>query len=182
MPPHPYNPTKVRLRSCHIKGERVDLLINCIRLYESMCKPYFTAQIMVVDPINLINNLQLKGEDEITFSFDAEQSGQIITQLVKILSIDDEQPSENLRKVNYTIYCASPGYFKDKHNLVQEADVLIPASAMVKKIHDKYIGDWPISVYNTTGLIAKKEIGGYQVDDKHPFKAIQDILDSSMLI
>ena len=93
----PFNPGKVRLRSCTIKGARVDLLINCIRLYETMCKPYFTAQIMVIDNINMINNLELKGGDKITFSFNAEATGQIVAQDQYILSIDGEEPSESLR-------------------------------------------------------------------------------------
>ena len=181
MPTRPFNPGKVRLRSCTIKGTRVDLLINCIRLYETMCKPYFTAQIMVIDNINMINNLQLKGGDKVSFSFHAEVTGQVIAQDQYILSIDGEEPAESLRAVKYTIYTASASFFKDKANIVQRSVVNITGSALAASIHEDYVGgDFPLSVHSSTGMIAQSDIGGYQVNGKKPFKAIQDVLDRSV--
>ena len=178
--PRSYNPTKVRLRNCFIKGMRADLLINCIRLFETVCKPYFTAQISVIDPVNMINNLNLKAGDAVSFSLDAEVSGTIIAQTMLITSIQTEDNQENKRVTNYTIYCATFGFWRDKDSLVYRSESLVPASAMIQGIHGDYIRDWPLHIHPTIGLIANKEIGGYVVDGKHPFKAIADILDAAI--
>ncbi len=176
-----FNPTKVRLLRCHVKGVDLKLHVNCIRVFEDMCKPYITAQIMIMDNNNIINGLKLEGGDPVSFAIDShENNGDVYEQQQYILSIDGEESTDNLRTITYTIYTAGLSYFKDKANLVQMSAVNVTGSSLAARIHNEYVSDGGLSVHSSSGMIAKDDIGGYHINNKHPFKAIGDVLDRSV--
>ncbi len=157
------------------------LHVNCIRVFEDMCKPYITSQIMIMDNNNMINGLKLEGGDPVSFAFDAhETDGNVYSQQQYILSIDGEESTDNLRTITYTIYTAGRSYFCDKANIVQMADVNKTGANLAARIHNQYVADGGLSLHSSVGMIAKDDIGGYHVNNKHPFKAIGDVLDRSV--
>lgn len=171
-----FNPTKVRLQFCNINGVEARLHVNCIKVYESMCKPYLTAAITVIDNSNFINGLGLRGGEPVTFAFDG--GGSTYDQDMYILTIDGEQSTDSLRTIIYTITCASVSYFNDKANLVQRSDTTMSATAAAAAIHNQYVGgDYPLQVkMGAMGMLGKPDGPGWQTSDKKPFKAIDDLL------
>lgn len=170
-----YLPTKVRLRKCTIKGTDFRYLVNNITVYESMCKPYITAKITVVDNNNAVNTLQLRGGEKVSFAFDG--GGRVYEMDTYILSLTGETSTQNLRTQIYQISVASESYFKDRANLVQKSFVNMPGTAAVQQIHETYVGgDAPLNILMPSlGLIAKDTIGSYITANVKPFKAIEDI-------
>lgn len=175
-----FNPTKVRLLRCTIKGVDARLHCNGITVYEDMCKPYITATVHIVDNANMINALELQRGDQIDFAFDTGFGTYRSTQY--LLDIPKEMSTKGLRTMVYDLMTATAGYFNDRANMVQRADVNVPASSVAASIHNEFIGtDAPLRMLvQTVGLIAKTDIGGFQTTNKHPFKAIQDILDRAV--
>lgn len=173
------NPTKIRLRNCTIKGVDCRLHTNCITVYETMCKPYITATITLIDNNGFVNGLQLKGGEQVSFAFDG--GGRVYESTQYITQIEDPQQSENLRSTTHLIHTATESYFNDKANLVQRSDVNTTASSVAQQIHNQFVGtDAPLKVLQSTlGMIAKSDIGGFITANKKPFKAIEDIMSQA---
>lgn len=171
-------PTKCGLRACKIEGADVRRHIKSISIYETMCKPYITAKITVLDDNNIINTLQLRGGERVSFAIDAG-FGRIYESIQYVLSVDGESTSENPRTSLYTITTATESYFNDKASMVQKSDVNITATQAASQIHSEYIGkDAPLNVLmHSLGMIAKSDIGGFITSNKKPFKAIEDIIE-----
>lgn len=167
-------PGKIRLRRFQINGIDLRQHVNCIKVYESMCKHYVTSVITIVDNNNVINTLDLKGTEPVSFAFDG--GGRVYDTTHYITTIDGEESSENLRSVVYTINAVGPSYYYDRANLVQRSDVNIPGSNVIKSIFNQYLGgDAPLNILPSLGLIAKTDIGGYVTSNKKPVTAIMDI-------
>ena len=170
-------PTKVALRVCTVKGADLRKHTQQINIYETMCKPYLTATIVINDTSNIINNLQLRGGEKVVVVVDTG-IGKIYETVQYILKIDDQPSPENYRAVIYTISTASESFFNDRAGMVQRSDVNIPATAAASAIHSEYVGtDAPLNIAMASmGLLAKTDIGGFVTSNKKPFKAIEDIL------
>lgn len=151
----------------------------CITVYESMCKPYIKAELKIVDNNNFINGLNLRGAEPVNFSID-DGNGGIYDCTQHILSIQGEEQNKSLRSMSYTIITAGPSFFYDQANLVKQADKNVPGTTVAAQIHNEYVGgDAGLKVLvPSMGLISKDEYGGYQTENKHPFKAIEDVLAS----
>lgn len=169
--------TKVMLRMFTIDGADLRKSCQSISVFETMCKPYITATIVINDTSNIINNLGLRGGEKVSFVIDTG-IGKIYESVQYILSINEEESQDNLRSMVYTISTATESFFNDRASLVQRSDVNIPATSAAQAIHDEFVGkDAPLEVMMPSlGLIAKTEIGGFVSSNKKPFKAIEDIL------
>lgn len=169
------NPTRVRLRRCSIMGVDVRLLTQKISVYETVCKPYISGEVTILDNNNVINNLRLRGGEPISFAFDGG-GGRTYSCDHFITSISDSKQSQNKRAVIYTIQTVGPSFMYDRANLVQRSDVNIPGSAVIQSIFGQFLsGDAPLNIFPSLGLIAKTEIGGFVTANKKPFTAIGDI-------
>lgn len=162
---------------CTIQGADVRKHTQKISIYETMCKPYLTATIVINDTSNIINNLMLRGGERVSFVIDTG-IGKIYESVQYILSINEAESQDNFRSMVYTIQTASESYFNDRAGLVQRSDVNIPATAAAQLIHSEHVGtDAPLQVLMPSlGMIAKSDIGGFVTSNKKPFKAIEDIL------
>lgn len=171
-------PTKVALRACSIKG--ADMRKHTLRIstFETICKPYLTATILINDSGNLINSLELTGGDPVSFVIDTG-IGKMIESKQFILTVQEsDQQGDNKRSKLYQITTASESYFNDRANIVQRSDVNIPMTAAAQQIHNQFVGsDAPLNVMmQSLGMIAKTDIGGFITSNKKPFKAINDII------
>lgn len=170
-------PTKVSLRSCKIDGADVRKHTQSIFQYETMCKPYLTATITINDTANIINNLQLRGGERVSYVIDPGM-GKLIESVQYIISIQESESQDNLRSMVYTISTASESYFNDRAGMVQRSDVNIPSTTAAQLIHSEHVGtDAPLNLLMASlGMIAKTDIGGFITSNKKPFKAIEDII------
>ena len=152
--------------------------INMISVFETICKPYITATIVVMDNNNVINGMgDLKGE-KISFVIDTG-IGKLYESVQHVLSISDpEEQPDNLRTKKYTIEASTEGLFNDRSSIVQRSDVNIPITQAAAQIHSEYVGDAPLKILmNSMGMIAKTDIGGFITANKKPFKAIRDMIE-----
>ena len=150
---------------------------QAVRIYETMCKPYLTAQLTINDTNNAINALQLRGGERVAIVLDPGL-GKVYETVQYILQIDEQEDPQNFRSKIYQISTASESFFNDRAGMVQRSDSLIPHTSAAEAIHSEYIGtDAPLNIaLPSLGMIAKQEIGGFITANKKPFKAIGDIL------
>ncbi len=140
-----------------------------------MCKAYLTATITLIDNVNMVNGMGLKGGEPVTFQFDG--GGNSYDQDMYILTIDGEESTDNLRSIIYSITCASLSYFNDKANIVQAASSA-SATALASQIHNQYVGgDYGLNVkMSSAGPIGSPEGGGHQIENKKPIAAINELI------
>ncbi len=170
----PIQPGQCRARVFRINGVDLRLHLNCVKIYESMCKQYVTSEFTIVDNNNVINTLGLSGTEPVSFAFDG--GGRVYESTHYITTIDGEESSDNLRSVIYKINAVGPSFYLDRANLVQRSDVNIPGSAVIQSIFGQYLGgDAPLNILPSLGMIAKTDIGGFVTANKKPITAIMDI-------
>jgi hypothetical protein len=167
-------PAKTRLRSFIINNVQIRELIKSLSVYETVCKPYLTATVVIRDKENLINNMRLIGGEEVTFSFDGNER-RIYSAKLYILSISKAQFQPNLRYLEYTVQLIGKAYFNDRVNLIQQSFKGLTGTDAIKILHDSYVGgDAPLSVLaGSFGLLARDN--PYIVQSAKPFKAIDDV-------
>lgn len=176
-----FTPTKTLLLGCELDGANISRFVNSIQVYESLCKPYITAKIVVFDNNNVINTMNqakggLKGKP-VYFAFTGGE--EIYQQQQYVFEIKELPSQENLRYIVYEISTIGLAYYKDRANLVQTSPSNQPATAVAQQIHDQYLGgDAPLRVMMpSNGFLAQDTQGGFDIPNVHPFKAIRDVLD-----
>ena len=176
-------PTKVRLRSATLDGQRINQYVSGLSVYESMCTPYRKAEFTVIDNSGWVAEIAASRPGSLagipmSFSFDAGEEVYSSTEMV-IQSVKSTPSPENRTSKIYTIGCIGRSYVNDRKNLVQKAFTNIPASSAASLIHNQFIGsDAPLQLLqNTIGMIAKDTIGSFPINNVHPFLAIQQILE-----
>jgi hypothetical protein len=174
MPESAVNINKANVQECSIKGVNVRQLVHCIRVYETMCKPYITSEITLINENNFINVLQLKGGETVTFTI-LDSQGKTYSSTQYITGIPEQITSEGIRTEMVSITSASIAYHKDRANMVQSSHLLEPITSSISQIHSMYIGTPLQIILPSLGMIAKKEIGSYIVSNDKPFKAIRDL-------
>lgn len=167
-------PTKTRIRACTINGINVVQHVNSISVFESVCKPYITATMEMLDKDNIINKLRLVGGEQVYFAFDGNFR-RIYEMTLFILSISEITPNPSLRSANYKIELIGRSYFNDRVNLVQQSFKGVTGTDAINIIHNSYVGgDAPFSILSPSlGLLSKDN--PYNVQSTKPFKAIDDI-------
>lgn len=163
-------PTKVRLRSLNLAG--VDLTRHCnqLRVYETISKPYITAQLLIIDNANLIENMQLVGGEQCEFAFDG--GGKVYEQKLNLLAVKGEKSNQSLRSVMYTIDLIGDEWFKDQGTMIQKSFKGVPGTAAIKTIHSEAFGTALKVLQGSLGPIS---LQSYIVNSKNPITAIQDI-------
>lgn len=167
-------PTKTRIIYCNISGADITVHVRSIKVFETVCKPYITATLEILDKNNVINNLQLVGSEPVNFAFYGNQN-RIYEAQLRVLSVKSETSAQNLRSLPYTIECIGQAYFNDRVNLVQQSFQGITATDAIQKIHGQYVGgDAPLSILTSSLGLLTNELP-YIVNSIKPFKAIDDI-------
>jgi hypothetical protein len=168
------NINKAAVTACTMNGTDVRILVHCIRIYETMCKPYITSEITLINENNLVNVLQLEVGDPVTFTI-MDSQGKTYSGTQYITGMPEQITTEGPRTEMVTVVSAGIAYHKDRANMVQSSHLLEPITSSIQAIHSQYIGT-PLKVLMPSlGMIAKKEIGSYIVSNDKPFKAIRDM-------
>lgn len=181
-------PTKTALRDCTING--VSYLTNAfhvkeLRVYEDICKPYFTAQLVIETLLNNYENF-LAPTLPVAFTFDAPRSDggktKTYTEQFRVYSYDSKPLSAGAdARIEHTINLIGQEYYNDRHNTVMKNFPNVTGVAAAQQIHDEYIrtnGGLRILI-PSMGMIGKEK-HPHQVRNMKPIKAIHDILDRTV--
>jgi hypothetical protein len=169
--PSQIQPTKSRIRSCTINGVDFRNHINQARIYETISKPYLTANLTIIDNNNLIDNMQIKGTP-VSISFDAGD-GLVYDAELYVLKHHGEKSSQSLRSTIYTIDCIGEEYFQDKKALVQQSFKHITGTQAIQKLHSEFIGSSALRILAQS--IGPLSLQPYTISSVKPFTAISDI-------
>lgn len=90
---------------------------------ESICAPFLTGEMLVLDNDNIINNMQIHGGDICEIQFNSPHhlaKGGTYTQVMRVIEIKGEQSPENKELRIYTISLIGSEYFTDRGTLTSE--------------------------------------------------------------
>lgn len=180
------NLNKAGLPECTVKGADVRGITHCIRIYETMCKPYRTAEITLLNKDNLATQLfqaidgnDLGSGDEVVFTV-MDSEGKTYSMTSYLTAIPDKQFNEKLRQETLTLVTATQAFYQDRVNMVQAAYKNIPITTAAQQIHSEFIKSPLKIIMPSIGMIATDKIGGYQIPNIKPFAAIRGILDRAV--
>lgn len=166
-------PTKSFVTGATVSGKDFTGLVRGATIHETVCKPYHTATVTVLDNANMINRLGLVGGEPVSFTIGAGD-GLERTFSGLLFSIKGQPAAYNMRSVSYEITAITPEYFGDRASTVQQAFRGVTGTGIISAIHSSYVGGSGIRVpLESAGLIGKDN--SYVVKSSKPFKAINDV-------
>ncbi len=162
-----------RVRSVILAGIDITQYVQCLRLYETLCKQYLTAHLILMDNNNVINNLGIEGMEPCDMSFDCPPNTDVYDASFGLLQLSGHQSPNNLKTQIYDIDLIGWCYFNDKANLVQESGGQTKPTDLMQKIWGEYLEDGsglniPVPAINMLGTEKAKST----IDHKKPFAAI----------
>jgi hypothetical protein len=145
------NVTAARLISCNIQGVKpsddVTRLVRTITIKESVCSPYLTGEILLLDNDNVINVSDVPGGTRIDLTFDGAGKGSGPSYHIDmyILHITATPSPENFNLQIYTISMVSSEYFTDRGQTVTiGSQPFENGCALIKKIWTECGFKWPL--------------------------------------
>lgn len=180
-------PTKVTLRSCVI-GNTPDIedngkenfSVHSLRIYEDICKPYFTGQLIIEDQINQTDPY-LYPATEVVISWMVQPTNKSYTEKFRVYSIESKPKNNDLYAgILITINIIGDEYYNDTQNTVMRNFKNITAVQAAKQIHDEYMSEnGSMDTKDSTGMIGKDK-HPHQILNMKPIKAIHDLLDKAV--
>lgn len=176
-------PTKAELLECSISGLNYvnNFHVQELRIYEDICKVYFTGQLIIEAHLNT-SELYLNPGAQVIISFEAPRttgSSQVYTENFRIYSYESKPREGDITgSMVITISLIGDEYYNDKTNTVLQNFSNLPGTAAATAIHEQYIaenGGMNLSGA-ALGMIGQSSFP-HQVLNKKPIKAIHDILD-----
>jgi hypothetical protein len=168
-------PTDGRIVGCFLNGD-ITGYVHCARIYESLCKPYLTVHLTLIDNDNLIENLGIRGGTACALAVQSPPNEYIYSCKVHVLNMEGHQSTTNLKTQIYEIDLVGIAYFNDKANIVQKA-YTEQGTSVIQSIWGQYLqpgGDSLMIHRQSDGMLGKQEDKS-QVDHKKPFAAIDEI-------
>jgi hypothetical protein len=144
-------------------------LIQMIQVYEDITLPGVNIEVVVLEDKELHSILPLAGEEVLVVDFNTPSLASY-THVFSIVSMNDANPSSNLKTKAYRITGVAPEVLKHKSKLVNKS-YRTNNSEIVKDIFQKQLGSSKSLVTEKT-----KGIQEYIVTNKKPFNAIKDVL------
>lgn len=166
------NPTKATVLACSVAGADFTRQVLKISVFESVCKAYLTGVLVVRDDSNLINALDLQGQEPVSFLFSGGD-GLNYSQTMHVLRVKGEPMENNLRTVKYTIDLIGKEYYNDRANMVQQSFQNLPGTQIIQQIQSSFLGSSINIPLHSAGIFGQKN--PYVVSSTKPFKAINDI-------
>lgn len=161
------------LRTCTIKGVDVKAITRKVAVNESVCTPYLTAELTLLDATNIINGLNIAGGEEVVISFFAPINNKIYDAKLKIMSLEGQSQPDSLRSILYRINLIGEVFFKDRTQLVQKGVTGITGTDLIRQIATQYLGSTINIPVPSTGPIATNN--PFTVNNLKPITAIEEI-------
>lgn len=169
------NVTAARLLVCNLKGD-IRYLTRTVTIRESICSPYLTGELLVLDNQNVIIDREVRGGDRVDISFDAPD-GKKYTVDMYVLDIKGVSSPENMMLKIYTISVVSSEYFTDYgHITSQTTPTGMTGVDLVKKIWGEEEFKTPL-VQPATDAPLRDGNQPFHVDFVRPLTAIGQIRD-----
>ncbi len=179
-------PTKVSLNQCTING--ISYLDNYhvkeLRIYEDICKYYFTGQLVIETSQNAFEFL-LGPTVPVFLEFESPRTDGGPTRVYKhrfrIHSYESHPFSGGTdARMEHKIQLISQEFYNDRHNTVLRGFSNITGTDAAWQIHNQYVkssdSGGQAGNISSTGLIGSTEVP-HQARNVKPVKAIFDILD-----
>jgi hypothetical protein len=150
--------------------------IHCVRIYESLCKPYLTVHLTLIDNDNLIESSNLRGGDFVDIGVKSYPNEYVYDCRVHVLNMEGHQATTNLKTQIYEVDLVGKAYFNDKANIVQKS-YTEQGTSVISAIWGQYLapgGDNLAIHRQSDGMLGKQEEKA-QTDHKKPFAAIDEI-------
>ena len=170
------NVNKVAPVTVSVNGFDCKSIVHNIKVYETICKPYITAELTFNNNKGQLNYTQLQsgispvGFQILTGSGDTYSFSGIYTKA------PDEFAAQNVGEGLVTIHAITTEYWNDKKNLVQKAAGRMTGTQAVRQIHNEYVNTTQIDILEESmGMMSMDSEGGYNVTNKSPFTAIREI-------
>lgn len=180
-----FQPTKASLNDCTISG--ISYLSDAfhvkeLRVYEDICKAYFTGQLVIETSLNNYENF-LAPTIPVIFTFEAPRSDggatKTYTEAFRVYSYDSKPLSGGGdARIEHTIQLIGQEYYNDRHNTVLQNFSNVTGTEAARQIHSQYMsvnGGLKI-LLPSMGMIGQEK-HPHQVKNMKPIKAIHDLLD-----
>ena len=162
--------------------DRIDLSSNvqCIRVFESVSKSYLTAQVIIYDNANIIENINGIGNpvnagDPASLSFWSPPNLVSYDANLQVLKCKGEQVPDTLKFQIYYLDLIGMVFYQDRVNNVREISVDIGTNA-ITMLWNKYLGADPLSIKSvSTGMIGS-QAQPYTIANQKPLTAISGIM------
>jgi hypothetical protein len=164
-------PCKIWIPSCSIAGADVTPHVLSLSSFETVCKPYLTGTLEILDQNNLVNGLGIVGGEPVEFTISGG-SGLDYSQTMHVLTVRGEPASNNLRTTKYTFQLIGKEYFGDKANMVQKSFQNLMGTDAIRQIHAQFLGGQLSIPIPSTGMLAQRN--NWVIGSDKPFKAIND--------
>ena len=182
-------PTKVTLRTCII-GSTPDIepdgkenfAVHSVRVYEDICKSYFTGQLVIEDQINQTDPyLYPATQVLLSWVVYTNTTSKTYTEKFRIYSIESKPKGNDLYAgMIITINLIGDEYYNDTQNTVMENYKNVTATTAAAAIHNKYLTEnGGIKVIESLGPIGQDNYP-HQILNMKPIKAIHDLLDKAV--
>jgi hypothetical protein len=156
-----------------IKGTDCTKLAHCVRIYESMCKPYRTFEFVMLNTDGQINELSLQIGDTVEFVI-ANGERATYSATTYVIGLPEQFSTDGIRKDMVTIVTASAPFMQDRGALVQESYKNMPISTAIQMISGQYLKTG-IRLMPSLGMIATDSSGGVRINNEKPFTAIRNL-------
>lgn len=181
-------PTKAYLLRCTIGGTdyRNNFHVQELRIFEDICKIYFTGQLVIEAHYNTFE-LYLNPGTPVVISFESPKtngSSKVYTERFRVYSYESKPREGDITgSMVITISLIGDEYYNDKTNTVLQNYANMPGTAAAVAIHQEYIAEnGPMGLKGAAlGMIGQTNYP-HQVLNKKPSKAIHDLLDKSVFV
>jgi len=95
-------------------------LVNSISIYESIFSKHLTGNVVVVDARNLINNLLLTGQENITINCEMLEGGNPVNRTFRLYKISNLIREGDLVQI-YTMHFCDPLMYRSKEERISQA-------------------------------------------------------------
>ena len=123
------------------KSYDLKFIIVEFSIFESLNKPYLTANFVINDAGALTTQLPLIGQETITIKFKTPESSftRTVEKEFKVIAVTDYSRISP-DNASYTLQCASSAFIKDLNTKIRKAYQNMTISDMVKTIAKDYLG------------------------------------------
>ena len=177
-------PCKGQVLVAGLQNQDLTEYLHCVRVYESLCKEYITAQLIFYDSGNVIENMDIAPGDLVTICF-WSPPGQYIYGTppygqygpMQVLKMKGEQSPDSLKYSVYTVDAIGPVFYQNLGTTMTDAgQVNMTGTAAIKQIWDQYLTADTLSILSPSmGLFGSMGEGHKNAGQK-PLTAIHSIM------
>ena len=108
------SPGSVKVKLATLNGEDVTSMVHDFKVWTSIFKPYRVGEVVLMDSVNLINKMKLKGNEDFEISFSSPNSSKEYKAKLKTTVIGNVNDFPNARAQSYKIKMADEIHYKNQ--------------------------------------------------------------------